>query len=189
LGQSPHANNRHAINANSSSSQILSITYVVIASIAINHGAGRHFDTLDPANATIALHYLLYCAVLAILSCAVPKFSVIILLAKILNPSRVHIAIMWIISIAYLLVTIANIVVINVQCPPGPPLGVGAERTCLDVRVAYYAQLALSIPSILFDFYLAGYPTFVLSRMQMNWKKKLALCSALGFGYGYVLIC
>jgi len=39
--------------------------------------------------------------------------------------------------------------------------------------------------SVLFDFYLALYPTIVLARLTMNWKKKLALSFSLGFGYWY----
>ncbi len=46
--------------------------------------------------------------------------------------------------------------------------------------------MALGICSVLFDFYLAIYPTIVLSMLQLNWKKKLALSSSLGFGYWYV---
>ena len=35
----------------------------------------------------------------------------------------------------------------------------------------------------MFDFYLALYPSVVLSKLNMGWKKKLCLASALGFGY------
>lgn len=41
----------------------------------------------------------------------------------------------------------------------------------------------IGITSALLDFYLAFYPTIVLFKLLMNWRKKLALSSALGFGY------
>lgn len=32
------------------------------------------------------------------------------------------------------------------------------------------------------DIYLAAYPAIILSRMDISWKKKLALSTALGLG-------
>jgi hypothetical protein len=42
--------------------------------------------------------------------------------------------------------------------------------------------------SSLSDFYLAIYPAVVLWSLEMNWRKKLALSVALGFGVWYVTL-
>ena len=44
-------------------------------------------------------------------------------------------------------------------------------------------MLAGAAFSAMFDFYLAMYPTVILVRLKVGWKKKLGLASALGFGY------
>lgn len=118
-------------------------------------------------------------------SFAVPKFAVVILLAKLLNPSRIHIYIMWIICVIYSLMIVAMLTINFAQCTP-VAAGWGGPGVCWDRQITVNYALTVGIVSVLFDFYLAIYPSVILWQLHLNWKKKLALCSSLGFGYWFV---
>ena len=47
-------------------------------------------------------------------------------------------------------------------------------------------MLAGAVFSAVLDFYLAMYPSIILARLNMGWRKKLGLAFALGFGYWWV---
>jgi len=163
--------------------QLLSISYVALSAVAISYGAGRHVATLPPENAQKAIYYIVVSFAPGILSFVIPKFAVVILLVKVLNPGLWHRRLMWVISILYSLMTIGMLVVTFAQCTPAAAQWGGAPGKCWDRRITVDYSMALGICSVLFDFYLAIYPTIVLLRLQLNWKKKLALSSSLGFGY------
>jgi hypothetical protein len=117
------------------------------------------------------------------MSFTLPKFAVVILLAKVLNPGRGHKAFMWVVSILYLLLSTGQITLNFTECRPVAAVWGGAKGTCWDRRILFSYAEAHGICSVVFDFYLAIYPTVVISRLALNWKKKLALSAALGFGY------
>ena len=145
----------------------------------------------------------------------VPKFAVVILLAKILNTGKTHRRIMWVISVVYFLIMLGMVIINFAQCTPAATQWGGSKGKCWPrVITMAYAFLSgsmsfshfykwrfggwawlrswsnwvgvVQVPSALFDFYLAIYPTIVLCKLQMGWKKKLGLASALGFGYWLV---
>lgn len=153
--------------------------------MAISYGAGRHVTTLDPEHVTHAVYYIVVSFVPGVTSFMLPKFAVTILLAKILNPGRLHKTFMWVGSVFYLLLTAGMLVINFAQCTPAAAQWGGAEGTCWDRKITVDYALALGAISVVFDFYLAIYPTIILWNLQMNWKKKLGLASALGFGYWY----
>jgi hypothetical protein len=157
--------------------------YVALTAVAVSYGLGRHTDTLAPEDTRRIVYYTAISFMPGIASFALPKFAVVILLAKVLDPGRTHRVIMWIISILYLLLTIGMLVINIAQCQPVQAQWGAVEGTCWNWHVILSYALSLGISSVLVDFYLAAYPTIVLFRLQTNWKKKLALSSSLGFGY------
>lgn len=161
----------------------MSIAYVILASRAIAYGGGRHLLTLPQEDVPKAIYYTVVSFVPGVSSFTIPKFAVVILLAKVLNPGRIHKTIMWIISVLYLLMSAGMLVINFAQCTPAAAQWGGAEGTCWDRKITVDYAMALGVCSVLFDFYLAIYPTIVLCGLQLNWKKKLALSSSLGFGY------
>jgi hypothetical protein len=162
---------------------MLGISYVVLTAIAVSHGIGRHSATLRPEDISYAVKYLYISFAPGMLSFAVPKFAVVILLIKILYPGRWHQAVIWVVSILYLLMVVAMLAVDFVLCIPATAQWGEADWKCWDRGSIMDYAIALAIFSVLFDVYLAVYPTIVLCRILLNWKKKLALSSALGFGY------
>lgn len=139
--------------------------------------------TLPPEDIPHAIYYTVVSFVPGVTSFTIPKFAVVILLAKVLNPGRWHRVFMWVISILYLLMSAGMLAINFAQCTPAAAQWGGAPGTCWDRRITVDYAIALGVCSVLFDFYLAIYPTIVLFRLQLNWKKKLALSSSLGFGY------
>jgi len=159
---------------------------VILASFAIKYGGGRHLLTLPPDYVPKAIYYTVVSFVPGVLSFTIPKLAVVILLAKILDPSRLHKIIMWIISILYVMLSIGMLVINFVQCNPPSAQWNGPIEKCWNRKITVDYAMALGICSVLFDLYLAVYPTIVLSKLQLNWKKKLGLSAALGFGYWWV---
>jgi hypothetical protein len=150
---------------------------------AVHYGGGRHIATLEPWQTTNVIKLTVISFVPGVTSFVAPKFAVVILLAKLLNPSRTHLVCMWVMSGVYLLLTAGMLTINFAQCTPAAAQWGGAEGTCWDRRITVNYALAVGIVSVLFDFYLAIYPTVILWQLQMNWKKKLAISSSLGFGY------
>ncbi|KAL2132153.1 hypothetical protein VTI74DRAFT_4159 [Chaetomium olivicolor] len=131
----------------------------------------------------LAIYYTVVSFVPGILSFTIPKFAVVILLARILDPNKWHKMLMWMISILYLSLSTGMLIINFAQCTPAAAQWGGAPGTCWDRKITVDYALTLGICSALFDFYLAIYPTVVLCMLQLNWRKKLALSGALVFGY------
>ncbi len=82
-----------------------------------------------------------------------PKFAVIILLAKLLNPSRIPVVCMWMMSVIYLLLTVGMLTINFAQCNPAAAQWGGAEGTCWDRRITVDYALTVGIVSVFFDLY------------------------------------
>ncbi|KAM7203882.1 hypothetical protein V8F33_001853 [Rhypophila sp. PSN 637] len=163
---------------------VLGIWYVGMSGAAVHYGGGRHIMTLKPEDTTQVIKLTVISFVPGVTSFVLPKFGVVILLAKLLNPPRLHIIFMWIISVIYGLMTIAMLSLNFGQCTPAAAQwDMTVKGTCMDRKIVVNYAMTLGIVGAVYDFYLAAYPTFVLWGLQMNIKKKLALCSSLGFGY------
>lgn len=151
---------------------------------AVHYGGGRHIMTLNPEDTTQVIKLTVIGFVPGVTSFVVPKFAVVILLARLLNPSRPHIIFMWVVSIIYGLMTVAMLSLNFGQCTPAAAQwDMTVKGTCMDRRIVVNYAMTLGIVGAIFDFYLAAYPTYALWGLQMNIKKKLALCTSLGFGY------
>ncbi|KAK4164049.1 hypothetical protein QBC43DRAFT_289282 [Cladorrhinum sp. PSN259] len=162
---------------------VLCYCYLGLAGTAIAYGGGRHLMTLSPDNIQSALFFIIISFVPGVSGFVIPKFAVVILLAKLLNPGRTHRIIMWVISVSYFLMMIGMLVINFAQCTPAAAQWGGAEGVCWNRKYTVDYSMALGIVSVFFDFYLAIYPTIVLLQLQLHWQKKLALASSLGFGY------
>lgn len=118
------------------------------------------------------------------MSFTLPKFAVVILLVKILDPGRWHRQVMGFVSIFYFLTSVITIVLIWAHCTPAAAQWDAVKGTCWNPDILFIYTVVHGIFGALFDFYLAIYPSLVILRtIRINRKKKLALSSALGFGY------
>ncbi|KAL2021739.1 hypothetical protein VTK56DRAFT_6682 [Thermocarpiscus australiensis] len=162
---------------------LFGIVYVALVGVAISYGEGRHLATLSREDGSEAIFFTLVSFMPGIASFSVPKYAVLILLCKILSPGRWHKRIMWIVGVLYGIIAISMLAINFAQCTPAAAQWGAAEGRCWDRRIVADYATFVGLCSACFDFYLAFYPTVVLCRMQLNWKKKLALSTSLGFGY------
>jgi hypothetical protein len=128
--------------------QILSFTYIGFATEAIKAGGGRHVATLTPDQISRAVFMTVVSFVPGVTSFMVPKFAVVILLAKLLNPGRVHKTVMWIVSTIYFLLVAGMLTINFAQCSPAEgqwnfELVAQGKATCIDRAITVNYALAL----------------------------------------------
>jgi hypothetical protein len=172
-----------------------------ISSAAAESGSGRHFDTLSLEQQQNVIKYTIAAFCPGILSFAIPKLAVVALLTKLLNPSPAHRVFLWCASSVTTIVLFGCVVILYAQCTPSRSqwdFSVKGECWSIWVLVNYaifagcesarcsstVATHKLTRPALsaFMDLYLAVYPAWILSRLQMNIKKKMALGLALGIG-------
>lgn len=121
-----------------------------------------------------------------ILSFTLPKLAVISLLCRMLNPSRIHKILMWSMGALLMVNAVACFALLMGRCTPFEAVYdvtfPASEATCFSpwvlVAIAVYTTVCCAVA----DLYLAVYPSIVLSKLQINKKKKIALSIALGIG-------
>lgn len=164
-------------------SQLDGFAYLALTAVAVSYGFGRHRATLPTSDLHPAFKYLVLSFEPGIVLFAAPKFAVAILLVKILRPGRRHKIVLWTVSLVFAAMLVGNLVINIAQCTPAAAQWGAVKGVCWDRKIDLYYSIAFGALSALFDFYLAVYPTIIMCRLMLNWKKKLALSSALGFGY------
>ena len=135
-------------------------------------------------NAQRAIFFTTVAGSTGILAFTLPKLAVVILLVKILDPGRWHRRVMWLISVGYFLMSVITIVLVWAHCLPAAAQWGAAKGKCWNPAILFIYTVVHGVLGAAFDLYLAIYPSLVImSTIRINWKKKLALSSALGFGY------
>ncbi|KAK3901759.1 hypothetical protein C8A05DRAFT_44664 [Staphylotrichum tortipilum] len=150
---------------------------------AIAGGGGRHSSTLSQSQVQLVSVLILVGLTLGALSFTLTKIAVVILLIKLLHPSQCHTRVLWgLVGGNVLFMSVAGLVFFLQCMPPQALWNQYIKHKCWDPVVATSLATSASAFSALSDFYLALYPAVVLWSLDMNWRKKLALSVALGFG-------
>ncbi|GAB1313432.1 hypothetical protein MFIFM68171_03642 [Madurella fahalii] len=161
----------------------LGYIYMIIITVAVHAGSGRHVAVLTIPQAERALLFTTIGFIPGILSYTIPKFAVVILIKDLLSPSRRHVTAIWALAGVNAVLIVLCITFVYVQCdPPRALWTVGIKARCWDPVALIATSIAGGASSALFDFWLALYPAAVLWGMQINLRKKVALSTALGFG-------
>jgi hypothetical protein len=162
----------------------LVVANLALLGVTVSYGAGRHIVALSPEDASRAILFSAISSVPGILCFTIPKFAVIILLARLLSPGRWHKLAMWVVSIIYFLMSAVCIVLVFAQCRPVQAQWGAAIGRCWKPHVMFTYTIVHGVFGAVLDLYLAIYPSIKMMTLTwVNWKKKLALSSALGFGY------
>ncbi|EHA46987.1 hypothetical protein MCOR27_000039 [Pyricularia oryzae] len=162
---------------------ILGWMNVATFGVAVSHGFGQHVDNLTVEQRSQAMMWSIIGYTPGLLSLSLPKPAVVALLTKALNPSVWHKRILW--SIAILCVTnlVPYITLYYAQCRPVQAVwDPSVSGTCLSKSVLIGYATYSSAFCAFADVYLSVYPAVVLSKLQMNIRKKIALGIALGLG-------
>ncbi|KAG9253062.1 uncharacterized protein F5Z01DRAFT_172050 [Emericellopsis atlantica] len=159
-------------------------TCVVMAIVATQNGNGKHFDTLSLNDKQGSIFWTILGFPFGIVAFGIPKLAVVALLQRLLIPSKWHRIFLWALSILCVAALLGCVVILYAQCSPAESLWNFSitDKTCIDKWVLVdYAIFAGGFSAVT-DLYLAVYPAVVLWKLQINIRKKIALCVALGIG-------
>ena len=101
---------------------LLNLIYAAFVEHAVKLGNGRHPYYLGPEQTMRAIHWNTIAFPPGVMSFAIPKLSVTILLAKVLNPTKKQVYIMYSLSLATIVGSILAAIFLFHQC--NPPEGV-----------------------------------------------------------------
>ncbi|KAF5501665.1 hypothetical protein CGCS363_v006262 [Colletotrichum siamense] len=165
-------------------SLLLSYVTVGLEIWAVQSGNGRHVGTLSTEQQSAAVLSTISGFPPNVLAYTVPKFAVVALLVRILNPGRVHRIVLWSLATICLVLVLLCIIILFAQCTPSRAQWdfTITEKSCWSPWVLIDVAILTGAYSAALDLYLAIYPATVLMRLQMNIKKKLILSVALGIG-------
>jgi len=85
---------------------------------AVKWGNGRHFDLLSLEEKQGAIKYTIFAFPPGILSFSLPKFAVVSLLTRLLNPSRWHRIFLWLLAGVCQLALLGCVIILFAQCQP-----------------------------------------------------------------------
>lgn len=85
---------------------------------AVSYGSGRHAALLTEDQFSHAILWTMVAFLPGILSFGVPKLAVVALLTRMLNPSRIHAIIMWVVAIICLISLMGCVAILFGQCTP-----------------------------------------------------------------------
>lgn len=86
--------------------------------VAVSHGYGRHVDTLSPEQKSKAILWSLAGYPPGLLSFGLPKPAVVVLLTRILNPSKWHKRFLWTVATLCVANLFGFMAIIFGQCQP-----------------------------------------------------------------------
>ncbi|KAI1214679.1 uncharacterized protein F4807DRAFT_455133 [Annulohypoxylon truncatum] len=165
-------------------SLILGWMVVAFSIVSVKSGNGQHISTLTPEQVSGAVLYTMVGFVPGVLSFSVPKLAAIYLLTGLLEPSKWHRRFLWTIGVACVIFLLGCVAILFGQCTPSRAqwdLSI-TQKTCISPWVLVnYSEFAGAFSGFV-DLYLAAWPATVLFSLQMNMRKKIALCFALGLG-------
>ena len=151
--------------------------------VAVENGNGRHSDTLSIAQQEKVRLWTIAAFCPGVMSFGLPKFAVVDLLTRLMNPSKWHRRFLWGMCILCLLTLFATVGTLLGQCTPTRAMwNFDMEMTCVDPAHIVGFSLYAGALSAFVDLYLAVYPTVVLFKLQMKLRKKLALTAPLSIG-------
>ncbi|KAK4222580.1 hypothetical protein QBC38DRAFT_427006 [Podospora fimiseda] len=150
---------------------------------AVQWGNGKHFAALNLEQMQNAVKYTIFGFPPGIMSFALPKFAAVLLLNRLMNPSKWHRVWLWFLAFGSQILLLGCVVILFAQCTPSAAQwNFSLEKKCWDPWLLVNYSIGAGSFSAFADLYLAIYPSVVLIGLQIELKKKIALCIALGIG-------
>jgi hypothetical protein len=154
-------------------------------SVSVSHGLGRHMYYLlisDPNEISMVVKWQLYSEPFGIFGTTIPKIAVTMLLIKLLNPSKMAIAYLWMMNVVLNVICIVCIITSFVQCTPTSTYWTKVGGKCWDPTIVANLATTHGALSAFVDFSLALFPITVIWSLQMPLARKAAVCALMGFG-------
>ncbi|KAL3478272.1 hypothetical protein BJX99DRAFT_256598 [Aspergillus californicus] len=168
-------------------SLLMGLVYCGITTANIAIGYGKHAYVLDASTVETASFLNSLSFLFGIISFSTPKLAVAAMLCRILNPSFIHKVALWGLTGLGSVISGICIVVLFTMCDPPRALWkthliTEGKATCRDTWILINYAIFTGAFSAFIDLYLAIYPSTVLMKLHMSFRKRLALCAALGLG-------
>ncbi|KAL1842330.1 hypothetical protein VTJ49DRAFT_5498 [Mycothermus thermophilus] len=154
----------------------------ILITIGSGYGLGRHMNTLEPAQITLALKYNAIISSVLIWTFSLPKFAIISTLHRILNPGIKTTIAFWALGISSQACILATSVWWFKQCDP---VEYGWDRSieggwCAPVSVMANLGYFTSAYSAFLDLFFSLYPIPFIMRLNMPLKGRIAVSAAMG---------
>uniref|UniRef100_A0A8H7K8U6 Rhodopsin domain-containing protein n=1 Tax=Bionectria ochroleuca TaxID=29856 RepID=A0A8H7K8U6_BIOOC len=156
---------------------------VAMAIMAVKSGNGKHFALLTKDEKQNAIFWTILGFPFGIVAFGTPKLAVASLLIRLMNPNKFNKICLWAVSGLCLATLLGCVVILYAQCTPAySQWNFDVAGTCISKWVLVDYAIFAGGFSAFVDLYLALYPASVLWTLQINLRKKIALCVALGIG-------
>ncbi|CAH0047753.1 unnamed protein product [Clonostachys solani] len=156
---------------------------VGMAIMAVKSGNGKHFALLSKDEKQNAIFWTILGFPFGIVAFGTPKLAVASLLIRLMNPNKINKICLWAASSLCMATLLGCVVILYAQCTPAySQWNFDVAGTCISKWVLVDYAIFAGGFSAFVDLYLAIYPASVLWTLQINLRKKIALCVALGIG-------
>ncbi|KXH44964.1 integral membrane protein [Colletotrichum salicis] len=154
-----------------------------LSTLAVYSGIGKHLELLTLKQQEDGMLWTTAAQCPGIMSFGLPKLAVVSLLTRLMNPDVYHKWFLWWMAIWCQLTLFVTVGLLIGRCTPASSLwDFSIEGTCFSPDILINFSIYAGTFSAFVDVYLAVYPAIVLFRLQMAFKKKVALSCALGIG-------
>lgn len=159
---------------------VVNLIDCVFATIAISYGLGKHINSLDPADATLAGKWTVICAVVHVWVFSLPKFAIVAILKRILDFEMKTGILFWGLCITSQLCVLTTSVWWVWQCsPPAHGWDRSVEGTCAPVSVLQNIGYFTSAYSAFLDMFFALYPVPFIMKMNLPLKTRISISLAM----------
>lgn len=157
-----------------------------LVSVAVHYGLGLDlYEIHDPQDQINALKYLTVAPNFSILSVAVGKVSIVLLLQRIMGLSarKAHLAILWVIAVISFGLSIGAVVVVLGFCMPSTKIwDKSVQGHCMNTQIQLGVGLAQASFNALADLLLALFPTLIFWNLRMKLRRNIGLMMVMGVG-------
>ncbi|OTB05751.1 hypothetical protein M426DRAFT_319430 [Hypoxylon sp. CI-4A] len=160
----------------------LVVAYVdcIFTTIGISYGLGKHYATLDPADAVQALRWSIIASTVNVWVFSLPKFAIVAILKRILDFQTKTAILFWGLCLTSQACILATSVWWVHQCSP---VEYGWDRsipgTCYPVSVLQNLGYATTAYSAFLDIFFALYPVPFIMRLNMPLRSRIAISVAM----------
>lgn len=153
----------------------------VLTSVACRFGMGKHGLRIPPADHVLVTRWsVLLCAV-SIWTFSLPKFSIVAMLRRILNPSTATTGLFWALVVTSQAQILATSVWWYCQCQPASFLwDVSKPGRCANLDIMKGLSYFSTAYSVFLDLFFALYPIPKIMRLYMPLRDRLAVATAFG---------
>ena len=150
----------------------------------VDEGLGRHVYCIPPEQVPSAVKWSVIAQICNIIGIGLCKISVCLCVLRIIDRARKGLAaFLWIIIAFAAASHLAQVILFLVQCRPMNAIwNPEVHGKCFSPHVTYLAgYIGFGLDGFT-DLVCAGIPTFILHRIQLSIRTKVALCTLMGLG-------